>query len=187
LPLALVEVLGLDRPVFMGCSVGGLLALDLAAHHPGRFRAVIALEGALKVDGNVDSLVGFWHPQVSNETKARMMEGLMAPTAPSAYRKETSYAYASGWPQSFAGDLHYYFDDFDLRSARIDTLQTAVHVLTGEYDHSAPIEAGQAAHQSIHGSTFTVMLGLGHFPMSEDPERFLTYLLPILRTVRSAS
>jgi pimeloyl-ACP methyl ester carboxylesterase len=183
LPVALADALGLDRPVFMGCSVGGLLALDLAAHHPGRFRAVISLEGALKIDGNVDALVGFWHPQVSNETKARMMEGLMAPGAPAAYRKETAYAYAAGWPQSFSGDLHYYFDDFDLRATPVDTTKTAVHILTGEYDHSAPIEAGRTAHEAIEGSTFTVMEGLGHFPMSEDPERFLDYLLPVLRSI----
>ena len=36
-PLALSRVLGLDRPVFMGCSVGGLLALDLAHKHPDAF------------------------------------------------------------------------------------------------------------------------------------------------------
>lgn len=184
LPIALADALGLDRPVFMGCSVGGLLALDLAAHHPGRFRAVLALEGALKIEGSMKGLSGLWHPQVSNEAKARMMEGLMAPTAPASYRKETSYAYAAGWPQSFAGDLHYYFEEFDLRGVRIDTSQTAVHILTGEYDHSAPVEAGRAAHEAIVGSTFTVMNGLGHFPMSEDPERFLAYLLPVLRTVR---
>jgi pimeloyl-ACP methyl ester carboxylesterase len=185
LPLALLDTLELDRPVFMGCSVGGLLALDLAAHHPGRFRAVIAVEGALKIDGNVKALTGFWHPQVSNDTKARMMEGLMAPTAPISYRKETSYAYASGWPQSFTGDLNYYFDDFDVRTPRIDTSQTAVHILTGEYDHSAPVEAGQAAHRAIEGSTFEAMPGLGHFPMCEDPQRFLTHLLPLLRAVRA--
>ena len=44
-PVALARALELERPVFMGCSVGGLLALDLALCHPGEFRAVIALEG----------------------------------------------------------------------------------------------------------------------------------------------
>ncbi|MBV9659845.1 MAG: alpha/beta hydrolase [Acidimicrobiales bacterium] len=187
LPVALVEALRLVRPVYMGCSVGGLLALDLALHHPGRFRAVIALEGALKIDGELRHLEGFSHPQVSNDTKARIMEGLMAPGAPTVYRKETAYAYASGWSPAFAGDLHYYFDDFDLRKARIDTSQTAVHILSGEYDYSAPTEAGRAAHDAIEGSTFQAMLELGHFPMSEDPERFLTHLLPLLDAIRQSS
>ena len=71
-PVTLAGALDLDRPVFMGCSVGGLLALDLAATHPETFRSVISLEGALKVPGDPESLIGFWHPQVSNESKARL-------------------------------------------------------------------------------------------------------------------
>ena len=30
------------------------------------------------------------------------------------------------------------------------------------------------------------MQGLGHFPMSEHPKRFLTYLLPVLDKIRAA-
>jgi pimeloyl-ACP methyl ester carboxylesterase len=44
-PLTLARELELDRPIFMGCSIGGHLAADLACYHPGVFRAVIALEG----------------------------------------------------------------------------------------------------------------------------------------------
>ena len=181
-PVALAEALDLDRPVFMGCSVGGLLALDLAARHPEEFRAVISVEGALKVDGEWDSLLGFWHPQVSNESKARMMEGLTAPTSPVEYRKETTQIYASGWPPAFLGDLWYYLVDYDLRelAATIDTGQVGVHIMTGHYDWSATVEKGQEAHEAIAGSTFTAMDGIGHFPMSENPEIFFQYLLPVL-------
>jgi pimeloyl-ACP methyl ester carboxylesterase len=31
------------------------------------------------------------------------------------------------------------------------------------------------------------MTGVGHFPMSENPEAFLTYLLPILETIKAQS
>src|SRR6185437_16929249 len=40
-PVALARELELDQPVFMGCSIGGLLALDLARYHGDVFRAVI--------------------------------------------------------------------------------------------------------------------------------------------------
>ena len=186
-PRALSAALKLDRPVFMGCSVGGLLALDLAARHAEDFRAVISLEGALSVDGNWDDLLGFWHPQVSNESKARMMEGLTAPSSPVEYRKETIQTYASGWPPAFHGDLYYYLVDYDLRerASTIDTDQVAVHILNGHYDYSATVEAGRAAHEAIAGSTFTEMTDIGHFPMSENPDRFLTYLRPVLEKIRS--
>jgi pimeloyl-ACP methyl ester carboxylesterase len=185
-PVRLAAALGLERPVFMGCSVGGLLALDLARRHPDLFRAVISLEGALKVEGDPATLSGFWHPQVSNEYKARAMNALMSPTSPEAFRKETSQVYAAGWPPAFLGDLHYYLVDYDLRETarEIDTGKVAVHILSGEYDSSGTMELGQAAHAAIPGSTWTAMPGVGHFPMSEHPESFLGHLLPVLDRVR---
>ncbi|WP_218574962.1 alpha/beta fold hydrolase [Reyranella sp. CPCC 100927] len=187
IPVTLASVLKLDRPVFMGCSVGGLLALDLARHHAEVFRAVISVEGALKVDADLEALSALWHPQVSNEYKARMMDSLMSPTSPEAYRKETSHVYAAGWPPAFLGDLHYYLADYDLRAeaANIDTGRTAVHILNGEYDWSGSIEHGQAAHAAIAGSTWAAMPGVGHFPMSENPDAFVRHLLPILETIKS--
>ncbi|MGI9612786.1 MAG: alpha/beta fold hydrolase [Acidimicrobiales bacterium] len=186
-PVALAAALDLDQPVFMGCSVGGLLALDLAARHGADFQAVISVEGALTVDGNWDDLLGFWHPQVSNESKARMMEGLTAPSSPVEYRKETIQTYASGWPPAFLGDLWYYLVDYDLTelASTIDTGEVGVHILNGEYDYSATVEMGRAASDAIPGSTFTPMKGIGHFPMSENPNVFFEHLLPILDVIRS--
>ena len=188
-PLALAAALELDRPVFMGCSVGGLLALDLALRHPESFRAVIALEGMLRVEGSTDALPELWHPRVSNEYKARLMNGLMSPTSPEAFRKETSQVYAAGWPPAFLGDLHYYLNEYDIteRASEIDTSQVAVHILSGEYDFSGTVEGGRAAHAAIAGSTFSEMKGVGHFPMAENPAMFLEYLLPVLEQIRIAA
>jgi pimeloyl-ACP methyl ester carboxylesterase len=188
LAVTMARTLELDRPVFMGCSVGGLLALDLARYHADEFRAVIALEPALKVDVDLETLQGFWHPQVSNEYKSRLMNGLMAPLSPEPLRRETVWAYSSGWPPAFLGDLYYYLVDHDLtnEASAIDTTKIGVHLLTGEYDASATIEHGQAVHDAIAGSTFAVMDGVGHFPMAENPEAFLTHLLPVLDGIRSS-
>src|SRR5512140_288164 len=51
-PIALAQALALVRPVFMGSSIGGHLALDLARYHSESFRAVIALEGAACTPGS---------------------------------------------------------------------------------------------------------------------------------------
>jgi pimeloyl-ACP methyl ester carboxylesterase len=184
-PVQLSRALKLDRPIFIGCSVGGLLALDLAHKNSNDFRAVVAIEGALKIGGDLDSLRELWHPQIGNQYKARLMEGLMAPKSPESYRKETSFVYASGWPPVFIGDLHYYIKEFDLTqsASEIDTNSIGVHILSGEYDYSGTAELGRAAHEAIAGSTWTHMKGMGHFPMSENPEPFIEYLLPILQKI----
>jgi pimeloyl-ACP methyl ester carboxylesterase len=96
------------------------------------------------------------------------------------------WAYSSGWPPAFLGDLYFYLVDHDLtdEAAAIDTGRIGVHLLTGEYDASATIEHGQAAHEAIAGSTFDVMNGVGHFPMAENPEAFIPRLLPVLDDIR---
>ena len=182
------SVLSLDRPVFMGCSVGGMLALDLARHHPDAFRAVVSLEGGLHIGGDIAELEMLWHPQVSNDYNARLMNALMSPTSPEAYRKETSPVYASGWPPAFLGDLNYYVTEYDLRdeASKIDTSKVAVHILSGEYDGSGTLEHGQAAHAAIAGSTWSAMSDVGHFPMSENPQAFLQHLLPVLDAIAAA-
>ncbi len=188
-PVALANALELDRPLFMGCSIGGLLALDLARYHPDAFRAVIGLEPALKIEGTLESLRGFWHPRVSNEYKATVMYGLMSPTSPEERRRETVFVYSQGWPQAFLGDLYFYVEDHDLReeAAAIDTSRCPVYMLSGEYDYSATPAHGQAAQAAIQGSTYGLMKNVGHFPMSENPEEFANYLLPVLEQIRSCA
>tara|TARA_B100001093_G_scaffold182616_1_gene175195 strand:- start:1274 stop:2512 length:1239 start_codon:yes stop_codon:yes gene_type:complete len=184
-PLQLSEALMLDRPVFMGCSIGGLLALDLALNHPEEFRAVISLEGSLKVDGSVRNFSELDHPQVNGQYKGRLMEGMTSPDSPKAYRKEIAYMYSGGWDPLFLGDLQYYTEEFDLTrdASRIDTNKIAVHILSGEYDWSSPVESGRDAHKMIPGSTWSEMRGIGHFPMSENPKLFFSYLMPILESI----
>ena len=189
IPLALSRVLGLERPIFIGCSVGGLLALDLAHKHPDDFRAVVSLEGALEIPGKLEHNTELWHPQVNNEYKARLMDALMSPTSPKRYRKETAYVYSCGWPPVFLGDLNYYLEEYDLTAvaSEIDTNRCGVHILSAEYDCSGTAELGQAAHEAIAGSTFQEMKNVGHFPMSENPKTFLQYLLPTLDQVATGS
>ncbi len=188
IPLQLAAALELEDPVFMGCSVGGLLALDLAHRHADAFRAVISVEGALKIEGELSQFGDLYHPQVNNEYKARLMDGLMSPTSPKPYRKETSFVYASGWPPVFLGDLYYYVEDYDLRetAGEINTNQVGVHIMSGEYDYSGTSELGQEAQAAIPGATWVEMKGVGHFPMSENPDAFIGYLLPILDQIAAA-
>lgn len=184
-PLALSAALGLERPVYMGSSIGGHLAADLALYHPDAFRAVIGLEAALATPG---SYTDQWsHPAISNEFKASVMYGLMSPSSPEARRRETSWVYSQGAPAVFKGDLYYWSVDHDLgeRAHEIDTSRVAVYLLTGEYDWAATPAMSQELARRIPGAHYQTMEGLGHFPMSEDPERFLGYLRPLLEEIRA--
>ncbi len=179
-PVTLSEALGLDRPVYMGSSIGGHLAVDLALYYAGRFRAFIGLEAALSTPGGYSDI--WYHPRISNDFKASVMYGLMSPTSPERYRRETAWVYSQGAPPTFKGDLYYYSVDHDLTGTaeQIDTPKASIYLLTGEYDWSSTPEAGQELARRLKGATYRTMEGLGHFPMSEDPVRFKEYILPVL-------
>lgn len=184
-PVQLSKALDLDNPVFMGCSFGGLLALDLAYHHADLFRAVISLEGMLVAEGSMNDMLQLSHPQIGDDYQARVVEGYIAPRAPMPYRKETTFIQSAGWSQVLLGDTYYFFEDYDLSSLarEIDTDKVEVHVLNGEYDYTGTVEKGLEVHQAIKGSTFTEMKGIGHFPISENPVEFVEYVMPVLTSI----
>lgn len=179
-PLVLSRELGLGRPAFMGSSIGGHLALDLALHYPDDFCAVIGLEASAATPGGYQP---FWHhPRISNDFKASVMYGLMSPSSPESLRRETAWVYSQGAPPTFKGDLYYYSVDHDLThtAERIDTSKVAVYILCGEYDWSSTPAMARALTERIKGAHYAEMPGLGHFPMSENPELFLQYIRPVL-------
>jgi len=175
--------LALERPVFMGCSMGGHVAVDLARFRPGLCRAVVGVEAASRTPAG--GLEWLDHPRVSNEMKAALMVGLTSPTSPEARRREVGWGYAQGAPGVFRGDLAFYAEEHDLsnEAAAIDTRRTSVYVLSGEYDWSATPALSRALADEIPGAEFVLMRGLGHFPMAENPPGFRAHLVPVLEKI----
>ncbi len=189
--MAVKEALELANPVIMGCSIGGRAVLHLALRHGNELRAVIGLQSALyaenRIDGEPEGLRSIHRPDVHGpEISGALMMGLIAPQSNGTDAWETLWHYMQGGPGVFMGDLNYYFTDGDMRNgvARdIDTAQCPVHLLTGEYDTSATPELSSQLAEEINATSFQVMKGMGHFPMSENPEEFRRYLLPVLEKI----
>ena len=183
--LAVSNALGLDKPVAMGCSIGGRIALYLALKHPEKFRAIIGLQASAFVDPYYD-IEWLHRPDAhGGEVCAGAVSGLVGPSAPDVHRWETLWHYMQGGPGVFKGDLFFYKVDGDIRDAvgGIDTNKCPLYLLTGEYDYSCPPEDTVAVADRVPGAAVTIMPGLGHFPMSENPEKFRRYLLPVLQKI----
>ena len=88
----------------------------------------------------------------------------------------------------FKGDLYFYKIDGDIRGKidDIDGRSPPLYLLTGEYDYSCTRE-GTLDVAKRTGAQAIIMKGLGHFPMSEDPAKFISYLLPVLEKIRGAA
>ena len=180
--ITVARALDLDRPVPMGCSIGGRVVLELAKRHPDMFRAVIGLQSSAFAQRYfpIDPL---HKPNIhGGEMCAAYCYGLVGPAAPAEHRWETLWHYMQGGPGVFKGDLHFYSMDGDV-SDRLSTINTSVcpvYMLTGEYDYSCTPDASRETAALIDGAQLTIMDGMGHFPMSEDPEKFRHYLMPVL-------
>lgn len=180
--LTMADALGLDRPVAMGCSIGGRIVLHLALEHPERFRALIGLQAGAHVDPYYD-LEWLHRPDVhGGEVCAGIVSGLVGPRSPAAERWETIWHYMQGGPGVFKGDLFFYTRDGDIRPrvGEIDTRRCPLYLLSGEYDYSCSPDDTRDLARRIPGTQAVVMAGMGHFPMSEDPAKFLGYLRPVL-------
>ena len=148
--MTVARELGLERPVVMGCSIGGRIVLDLALKHARELRALIGLQSAAYVERYYES---GWlnHAEVhGGQACGAIAYGLMSPLSPDAHRWETVWHYMQGGPGVFTGDLFFYQVEGDIREriGAIDTGVCPLYMLTGEYDYSA----SPAGHRSRGGT-----------------------------------
>jgi pimeloyl-ACP methyl ester carboxylesterase len=181
--VAFCEALELDQPIFMGSSFGGNVALQLAYRYPHRFKAVIPVEAA---DYSPGFFLDWWqHPHANAaQVCASGVWDLMAPQSPDQDRWKTWFYYTQG-SEAFRGDLYFYSVDHDLRGklGEIDGERCPVVMLTGDYDYLTTPQMTEATARQIKNAEFIEMKGIGHFPMSENPPLFNTYLRRALELI----
>ena len=176
-----LQKLDLKSVIVSGASMGGQICLSLASRAQTlSVRGVIPCEACdyiPSVSGSsIYSLTG--DESVLN---AERVCGMISPTSPGIYKRLNWWIYSSQASRIFPGDLQFYFDGWDGRGrmGQLDTEVCTVYMLTGEYDYSCTPDMSRATAERIKlgrgGENLCVeeMEGLGHFPFSEDPERFL--------------
>jgi pimeloyl-ACP methyl ester carboxylesterase len=185
--LAVCDALELERPVVMGCSIGGRIVLHLARDHPERFGGLVGLQSSAAVDPYYDTSWLHRADVHGGEVCGAVAYGLCAPMSPAEHVDETVWHYRQGGPGVFKGDLFFYKQDGDIRDrvAEIDPAAVPIRLLTGEYDYSCRPEDTRQVAEAL-GLEMAEMPGLGHFPMSENPARFLEFLRPALAEIRAA-
>jgi pimeloyl-ACP methyl ester carboxylesterase len=183
LPVALSEALGLDRPIFMGASISGMIAIDLPWKHPGFFRAVIACEIAEYTPDWGAQVPALGDPRCRNSTSE--MGYCQSPLTPLQNLHENTWVNDQAAYGVMAGDVNYYFSVHDLRDkySLFDTSRTAVYIMNGEYDLATPPASGDVVAAKIPGAKSIALMGLGHFPHCEDYDVFKKYLHPVLAEI----
>jgi pimeloyl-ACP methyl ester carboxylesterase len=178
--------LDLRRPVVIGCSMGGAIVLKLAAEYQRELRGIVGIESSAYAPGRYNDYLH--HPAIhGGELAASYTYGLCAPQSPETNARENWWYYSQSGPGVYAGDVHYYSNDWDGRNdiRRIDTTVCKVSLLTGAYDYSCTPDMTRAVAGAIRGSRLVIMEGIGHFPMIENYPLFRKFLLPELEAMVS--
>lgn len=186
--VAIADNLELENPYFMGCSVGGQLALDLAAERGDRFGAFISLNGWYDMPPQqAFSNDVFRTPAVADSYAPALNFGATAPNAPEPNAHEVYFIYRSSFPGLYAGDNDYFAHYHDLKQNghKIDAHAKPVYVVTGEYDPASndAEHGGPAVAKYIPGAKFIQAKDLGHFAPSDDPIGFGDTIVEILDQV----
>lgn len=178
---AVWEAMSLERPVILGCSMGGAIVLKAAAEFQDELTGIVGLESSAYAPGRYNDFQH--HPAIhGGELCASYTYGLNSPHSPEPNRRENWWYYSQSGPGVYQGDVFFYSNDWDGREAikTIDTNRCKVALLTGEYDYSCTPEMSEAVAAAIPGSRLTIMKGMGHFPMIENYPAFRPYLLKAL-------
>ena len=184
--IVFAAALDLDKPIVMGCSMGGSLVVRLAELYGSMLRAVTGLESSGHPQPWYD---GSWLDEpafLRGDFCDALVLGLVAPQSSDEYCWERLWHYYQSAPGVFKGDMHFYRTDSEYRdSARVEAQTTCpVILMTGAYDYSCTPSLTIESAQRIPGAKAIVMQGLGHVPMSENPAPFYEYLEPVLAELR---
>jgi pimeloyl-ACP methyl ester carboxylesterase len=177
-----------EKPVIVGCSIGGDMALDLACHHSADLLAAVALEGAARTPTfpPVDEIVDLhastgWSSMFERLTPA----GCYDPLDKRVIELVWNHHYTS--LPVFLGDLQCW-NGHDVRD-KLKNIRCPVLVFTGEADHFVPESLVNETLADIPAGLGEKMIGkkVGHFPMFERPEYTADVVTDFLKRINIIS
>jgi pimeloyl-ACP methyl ester carboxylesterase len=184
--VAVIDKLGWHKPVVIGHSWGGYLALHLAVAHAHEIGALVILDSlGATGDGGVKQFVPNLRSGISAETLARIVD-LEALEKPSSAEQLEHFGYI--WPQYFgepstapempdfqfaenAGEtwpsINGHFKKGTL-ARKLPKVHIPALIINGDRS-PIPLEQGDRIAQLLPGATFIVQHGSGHFGWLEEP------------------
>ncbi|MGA9119899.1 MAG: alpha/beta fold hydrolase [Bacteroidota bacterium] len=191
---ALLTALDIDRPVIVGLSMGGYIALRALERDQTRFCAAVLCDTRSEADSNEAKLKRFAAAgevkRSGSEAFAKEFTGVVfAPGAedriPEAVQKIRSII-AHTPPLSIAGTQLALASRTDTTAA-LPSFNLPVLILVGEHDRTTPVTAAEAMHAQIPGSQLFVVPRAAHMSNLENPEFFNARLMRFLEEVNQRS
>ncbi len=205
---ALVQALGLERPIVVGHSFGAGAVVELAIAHPDTLGGMVLVDAALGLPGEgqdtpPDNRPLRWalnQPAIAQTLVAATLVNIWATRpllASLLYREDAAtqrqveiltkpYA-RQGTTESYAHWLpSLLLAETDARSAtpaNYARIKTPTALIWGDRDQVTPLAQGQRLQKLIAGSTLDTIADVGHIPHIEDEQTFLSVLKAKLKAM----
>jgi len=185
---AAADALGITRPIVLGHSYGGAVALTWASEFPGEIAALVNVAGvALPWPGDLGAyytvngsrlgsfalppLINAWAPQ---GTIAAAADGVFAPNdPPEAYAERVGAALAvrTGPFRANARQVNSLRPYVVEQSKLYDQITAPIELVHGDIDDTVPlaIHAGPLS-ERLPGAALTVLEGVAHMPHHTAPD-----------------
>lgn len=180
--LALLDALGVPKAHVVGLSIGGRIAMQLAAMAPGRVASLVLMDTALE----------FPPPEAWQERIDAVLahgSGVLADTVMPRWVLDPSQAAAKGLRLMLERtDRHGYAGAAAaLRDARAvevaGKIACPTTIVVGDRDIATPVEMAEAVRDAVPGSRLVVLKEAAHLPTLEQPEQSTAAILGHLRAL----
>lgn len=180
----LLDYLGVEQAILIGISVGGLIALHQAIHHPQRVTALVLCDTAAKI-GSAES----WHERIT-AIQTNGLDGMAATILARWFTPDFSARHPADY-QGYANLLSRMpvagylatcaaIRETDLREAARQ-VKAKTLVLCGSEDLATPPQLGRELAETLKDARFELIEQAAHLPCIEQPETMAQKISRFLR------
>jgi len=178
--IALADTLKIDRAVWVGVSMGGMILQRLALDHPERVRALVLVsttDGAMILDDDIPTVGA---PRDYREVSKNMIVESFPPDAP-AHTYRPLLERIPTWNATVLREALTSMSQFNVHG-QLSRIAVPTLVMVGAKDGVATPTIAKGIQAQIHGAQL-VEFNTGHFMMAEDPDQFRTVLGNFLKVL----
>jgi len=187
---SIIASVGVDRPVLVGHSLGGMVAQTMLRRRPDGYRAAVLCctspafgnpAGDFQKKFVSDRLAPLADGRTMADVAPSIVDDIIGPNADAGGRDRAIAIMAATPPDTYRATVRciVHFDE----RGNLANIRVPVLCVAAEHDRNAPSAMMQRMAGKIPGARYICLPGLGHLPNLESPTAFDAGILEFLRQV----